>query len=244
MRELPHVGPGPRPGEYFDAGAYAAPAAAGAAGIGVARARSMRDGGYAAGLTEGSSPYAAFAAPNQTGTAPQYPPGMIRGAGSPEFDLNRRPSQYTQHTDYSALSRNKSLNTMTSSTSPSSHPSDPYNANNNGAYGQQPAQGGYPNSFGAYATPANQKPPPIPASRSEENLDAAYDGYVVDEPPLMPHNTHAQGAASPAPPLPNPFSAAPGGKPGEYADESEDEEEPRRVLKVRAALRLPIDPSF
>ncbi|KAF9446085.1 hypothetical protein P691DRAFT_227964 [Macrolepiota fuliginosa MF-IS2] len=239
MRELPHHGSGPNPGEYFDpsAGGYAP---AGAAGIGVARARSMRDGGYAAGLTEGTSPYAAFAAPGSqqhgNGGAPQYPPGMIRGAGAPEFDLNRRPSQYTQQTDYSALSRNKSLNTMNSGSAPS-YQSDPYNTSSNGSGG--PGQQGYPNSFGAYANVGagnggqKQQLPQIPAARSEEDLNAAYDGYVVDEAPALPPNTHAQGLVSPQPgPLPNPFSAK-GERPGEYADETDDEaEEPRRVLKV------------
>jgi hypothetical protein len=38
----------------------------GAAGIGIARARSMRDGGgYAAALAEGQSPYPAFAGPRR-----------------------------------------------------------------------------------------------------------------------------------------------------------------------------------
>jgi hypothetical protein len=202
----------------------------------------MRDGGYAAGLKDGASPYAAFAAPGGNAArngspAPQYPPGMIRAAGGPEFDLSRRPSQYTQQTDYSAMSRNKSLNTATSS-APSYH-SDPYHTNGAGAYGQQP---GYPNSFGAYAL---SKPSgagssagggahqPIPASRSEENLDSAYDGYV-DEPAQMPQssNTHSKGTVSPTPGhLPNPLAAT--GKSTEDADESDDEvEEPRRVLKV------------
>jgi len=240
MRELPHQSPGPTPGEYFDSSNAYGPAAAGAAvagaaGIGVARARSKREGGYAAGLTEGSSPYAAFAAPGGRGTGPQYPPGMIRGAGNPEFDLNRRPSQYTQQqqpTDYAALARNKSHHTNTSST-PSHHSDQLYtNGNNNGGYGQQ---GGYPNSYGAYAT---SLPPgaaagapgknlqPIPASRSEENLDDAYGGYVEES--HLP-----QGGDPPPGHLPNPFSAHPAGRPGEYADDSDDEvEEPRRILKV------------
>ncbi|KAF9472888.1 hypothetical protein BDN70DRAFT_424974 [Pholiota conissans] len=58
------------PGEVFDPYAVAAGGAAGAAGIGVARARSGRvagDGGYAAALQDGGAPYAAFAAP---GSAP------------------------------------------------------------------------------------------------------------------------------------------------------------------------------
>lgn len=254
MRELPRHGAGPAPGEYFDAGgggygaAMGAGAAAGAAGIGVARARSMRDGGYAAGLQEGSSPYAAFAVPgarNNNGNAPQYPPGMIRGAGAPEFDLSRRPSQYTQQSasDYSsaaALSKSKSLTGTANSSSPSYH-SDPsfFPPNNTGPNGSQ----GYPNSFGAYATsnttPSSGAPaagghlPQIPSSRSEENLDSAYDGYVVDELHQPKDTRHQQvDSASPLPDqLPNPFSAH--ATNGDYADETDDEvEEPRRVLKV------------
>jgi len=54
-------GPGVGPGGIYDS--YTA----GAAGIGVARARSMRsDGGYAAGLQEGAAPYVAFAVPCAT----------------------------------------------------------------------------------------------------------------------------------------------------------------------------------
>ncbi|KIM49907.1 hypothetical protein M413DRAFT_22017 [Hebeloma cylindrosporum] len=61
MREMGGVGPG-EIYEPYGGGA----AAAGAAGIGVARARSMRsDGGYAAGLQDGAAPYAAFAVPTQ-----------------------------------------------------------------------------------------------------------------------------------------------------------------------------------
>lgn len=276
MRELPHQGMGPNPGEYFDSpssnayGAGAGAAAAGAAGVGVARARSMRDGGYAAGLTEGSSPYAAFAAgpggggkpPNNGyGNGPQYPPGVMRGAGSPEFDLHRRPSQYTQQqqqlpTDHAAaaaaaaLARKKSQQTTASGSAPS-YQSDP--SSNGGGYG------GYPNSFGAYststppgviasATPATTPPAftpvasgkhlqSIPASRSEENLDEAYGGYVDDDDDEPPH--HSGYPAQ----LPNPFSPAVATHPhpplqgrhgGEYVDDSEDEvEEPRRILKVR-----------
>jgi hypothetical protein len=60
MREM---GGGVGPGEIYDP--YGG-GAAGAAGIGVARARSTRnDGGYAAGLQDGAAPYAAFAVPTQ-----------------------------------------------------------------------------------------------------------------------------------------------------------------------------------
>lgn len=82
MSERPPAGPGP--GGIFDhSAAYGAGAAglgAGAAGIGVARARSTRDGaGYAAALSDGSSPYPAFATPghydmyNNVGMAPMHP---------------------------------------------------------------------------------------------------------------------------------------------------------------------------
>jgi len=243
MRELPPHGPGPAPGEYFDAvgtGHGADAAVAGAAGIGVARARSMRDGSYAAGLQEGASPYPAFAFPgvrNNLGNRPQYSPDMMRGAGGPEFDLQRRPSQYTQQSgsDYStaALSKNKSL-TGTLATSTNSHHSEsphfaPYNA----------GVDGYPGSFGIYAnkttTPSSGAArgdnhlPPIPASRSEENLDSAYDGYVADKSHQLKNQPNIT-ITSPVPDqLPNPFSRS-----DQYDDETDDDEveEPKRILKV------------
>ncbi|TFK24654.1 hypothetical protein FA15DRAFT_687404 [Coprinopsis marcescibilis] len=112
MREIgghgPVSGPGPAPGEVFNYGA------AGAAGIGVARARSMRDGGnFGQALQDGNSPYPAFAAPSGPQQQPQHPysrdysrsdpadileaAGMgshIAGAGAGAATLNRGPSQY------------------------------------------------------------------------------------------------------------------------------------------------------
>jgi len=94
--------------------AAAAAGVAGAAGVGVARARSTRDPGqFANGLNEGSAPYAAFAGPTYgpgqgsqngynngggggngaygNGNGGAYGPagagGYPRGPGSPEFDL-------------------------------------------------------------------------------------------------------------------------------------------------------------
>ena len=76
MREMGGGGVGP--GEIYDP--YGA-GAAGAAGIGVARARSMRaDGGYAAGLQDGAAPYAAFAVPAQQQHDP-YAASQPRGMG-------------------------------------------------------------------------------------------------------------------------------------------------------------------
>jgi hypothetical protein len=228
MREMsPH---GPNPGEYFDPGAYDASIAAGAAGIGVARARSMQDRGYAAGLTEGASPYAAFAVPGAHHTQPQYPPGMIRGAGGPEFDLQRRPSQITQQTDHSSLSRNKSYNGSQNTTVPPSYHSDHSyvtpSSDSASAYSQG-QQGGYPNSFNAFAAPGQQRLQTIPAARSEEDLNAAYEGYTSG--PLEHKLTHSN--SSPLPSLPNPFSTR-SGPHDDLEGQSDDEEEPRRVLKV------------
>ncbi|XP_006458787.1 hypothetical protein AGABI2DRAFT_190978 [Agaricus bisporus var. bisporus H97] len=228
MREMsPH---GPNPGEYFDPTTLEGSAPAGAAGIGVARARSMRDGGYAAGLTEGASPYAAFAAPGLNPAQSQYPHGMIRGAGGPEFDLERRPSQMTQQTDYSGISRNKSYNAASSTVAPSYQSDHSYipSSNDSGSLYSQGQQGGYPNSFNAFAASGQQRLQTIPAARSEEDLSAAYGGYTTE-----PVETRAAYSQSPAPgPLPNPFSATPG-RPDEYDGHSDDEEEPpRRILKV------------
>lgn len=237
MREMAHA---PAPGEYFESGAHSIDTAAGAAGVGVARARSMRDGGYAAGLQEGASPYAAFAAPTTSTTGSQYPPGMIRAAGGPEFDvnpgINRRPSQYTQQIDYTALSRNKSVTSVegsgpstfygssaasASASAPSYPGQDPYY----NQYPQQTGQTGYPNSFGAYAITSAHNPSAPISTRSEEDLNAAYGGYV-DE------TAHRTVASPPPDSLPNPFSAKSDPRIDEYADESDEQESPKRVLKV------------
>jgi hypothetical protein len=67
----------------------------------------------------------------------------------------------------------------------------------------------------------------IPSARSEEDLNAAYGGYTSE--PLESRATHSQ---SPPPgPLPNPFST-PAGLHDDLEGHSDDEEEPRRVLKV------------
>lgn len=252
MRELhgPAPAPAPVPGEYLDPGRLGygvdAAAAAGAAGIGVARARSMRDGSYAAGLQEGASPYVAFAYPNARGdleNGPQYSPSMIRGTGGPEFDLQRRPSQYTQQSgsDYSstAFSRSKSL-TGTLPTSTHTYHSEPshFIPNNKGGDEYQ----GFPSSFRIYGnqtvTHSGGVPggdshlPPIP---SEENLNSAYDGYVADEPD-QPKNLHQANMAYSVPDqLPNPFSAN-----DQYDDETDEDEvdQPKRILKVGLILRL------
>lgn len=240
MRELPPHGPGPAPGEYLDPGrvGYGVDAAAaGAAGIGVARARSMRDGSYAAGLQEGASPYVAFAYPNARNNpdnGSQYPPGMIRGTGGPEFDLQRRPSQYTQQSgsDYSVFSKSRSL-TGTLPTSTHSYHSEPSRFVP-GSTGVDEHQG-YPSSFRIYGdktaysggvTDGDSHLPPIP---SEENLNLAYDGYVADELD-QPKNLHQANTTHPVPDqLPNPFSAN-----DQYDDETDEDEveQPKRILKV------------
>lgn len=92
MREVTRS-PGPAVGEIYDPimhGPYAsvnnmvgAPPSAGAAGIGVLRARSMRADGqisYASVLNEGNSPYAAFIAPGMPGHAN----GNSNGNGTPQ----------------------------------------------------------------------------------------------------------------------------------------------------------------
>ncbi|KAF5372314.1 hypothetical protein D9615_009229 [Tricholomella constricta] len=99
MREMGMgMGMGPGPGEVYNP--YGA---AGAAGVGVARARSTRDpGAFASGLQEGTTPYPAFARPghgyqpynanhnvgnNNNNNAYGAGVGYDRGPGSPEFDL-------------------------------------------------------------------------------------------------------------------------------------------------------------
>jgi hypothetical protein len=94
MREM-GGGASVKPGEIFDPYGVGAAgvSAAGAAGIGVARARSTTraDGGYAAGLQEGAAPYAAFVAPVPTHdpyAAQHNVPVPLRGGGGGGRDLN------------------------------------------------------------------------------------------------------------------------------------------------------------
>ncbi|KAG5735298.1 hypothetical protein E4T56_gene10956 [Termitomyces sp. T112] len=127
MREL-----GPGPGEIYT-GPYVPGGTAGAAGVGVARARSTRDpGAFASGFQEGSTPYPAFAGPAafhsgaygtgnggvhdflDTGVEPSVTRGMSlnhhQGADYGTYDHQQHsqglhPGQYFQQSD---LARNPS----------------------------------------------------------------------------------------------------------------------------------------
>ncbi|KAF8166490.1 hypothetical protein BJ912DRAFT_1149866 [Pholiota molesta] len=246
MREISPRGDGPGPGELFDP--YAG--AAGAAGIGVARARSGRvagDGGYAAGLQDGGAPYAAFAAgggqarhldileaAGMGAHAAGAGAGLSRGPSAAQYGGAYQPYPGAQQ-EYGNLDRSRSVQ-----------------------YQQQPQQGGYQQyeqqqqpqqQYQAYPAQQAQYPqqhqepsyaPQQPhqqqqqqaqpahsdASRysvgGDDDDDAAYGGYVAEDAAPAHHGAEA---------LPNPFGGEDLEEEGERRD-SVVEEEPRRVLKV------------
>ncbi|KAF8179624.1 hypothetical protein BJ912DRAFT_1045103 [Pholiota molesta] len=250
MREISPRGDGPGPGELFDP--YAG--AAGAAGIGVARARSGRvagDGGYAAGLQDGGAPYAAFAAgggqarhldileaAGMGAHAAGAGAGLSRGPSAAQYGGAYQPYPGAQQ-EYANVDRSRSVQ-----------------------YQQQPQQGGYQQyeqqqpqqQYQAYPAQQPQYPqqhqdPYVPqqpqpqqqqqqqqqahpahsdASRysvgGDDDDDAAYGGYVAED--AAPAHAH-HGAEA----LPNPFGGEDLEEEGERRD-SVVEEEPRRVLKV------------
>ncbi|KAF8635602.1 hypothetical protein AX15_000242 [Amanita polypyramis BW_CC] len=213
MREM-----GPSPGESYDPNMYGGVAGmgAGAAGIGVARARSRRDGAFAAGLQEGASPYAAFAGPqyNELYNASRTPPPDFRSPGPPERSLldaaglgagtarvQRGPSQQTHQANYSDLSRNRSQGGVSSEAGHSSNQSHSY----------QP-----------FNPPVTLQPG---ARRNPSTVQNTNTGTIYT-------NDDHEGDL-PTGSLPNPFSAT--SEMHEHHDEgaeSEEEEEPRRVLRV------------
>lgn len=265
MREIGGVNPhGPAPGEVFDYNSIGAGGAAGAAGIGVARARSMRDGGnYGQALQEGGSPYPAFV----TGSASPSPPpphpygreytarghelevlenaGMgvhVGGAGAGLYQQQQQQQGYggggrhqTQpsYDQPQGLQRNKSLVSHEAEiVYPGQYSTPPPPPHQQGGYSQQPPGYGQQPQQG-YVVP-------------EQDEDDAYGGYVVTDDPSPPAPPVAAAPAaggsgsgnSSGGSLPNPFDqgvAQPqvGGE-RRFSDGSEyEDEEPRRVLKVR-----------
>lgn len=284
MREMGGVGPG----EIYEP--YGG-AAAGAAGIGVARARSMRaDGGYAAGLQDGAAPYAAFAVPAQqhdpyasqlrgvgrdTSTDILEAAGMgahVSGAGM----LSRGQSQYknaynSQYQPYPSQGQPQygGLHQRSPSQLQQAQELEYANLNRGKSMGSREGQGGaFPLSAASNASsnatqyyspvadsyqshPYTQGGQQAPAySVAEEDVDDAYGGYVADE--------HQGGVAVGGAPavatavsakrqsgLPNPFEAGSSTGHGKqefddrdsrYSDE--EEEAPKRVLKVRFLVLL------
>jgi hypothetical protein len=225
----------------------------GAAGIGIARARSMRDGGgYAAALAEGQSPYPAFAAPGGTQHNGQAPVAGVpyRGPGSPEFDLleaagvgsgavagvvrgssmtmNSRPAQPV---DNSHLSRSKSVGVRSVG-----DPTSDYTSPQSESYASH-YQPGFRGDVGGHQTYGSQDSHPGAAGS-----DATYGAYA----PSQSHTQRSPSAASASlgspGTLPNPFSASTthsgvhGDESGSYLDsDGEGDEEDsgvQRVLKV------------
>ncbi|KAH6907023.1 hypothetical protein BKA70DRAFT_1428534 [Coprinopsis sp. MPI-PUGE-AT-0042] len=235
-------GGGVSPGEVFD---YAATGgAAGAAGIGVARARSMKgaNANYGQALQDGSTPYAAFSAPPVPSTSPGpngrrytggYDPargmdileaaGMgahLTGAGA---GLARGPSQYQQG---GQLDRNKSLSTKSYDASSSVYSSGSGGPPHGGDYPPMPQQqqGGhndYSHAQPAYGQPAynQQQPQGRQAAIQEDDDDDAYGGYVVDD-PSPPAGQQRQSGV-----MPNPFDA-------QQHHQPESVDDGPRILKV------------
>ncbi|KAH6899149.1 hypothetical protein BKA70DRAFT_740646 [Coprinopsis sp. MPI-PUGE-AT-0042] len=235
-------GGGVSPGEVFD---YAATGgAAGAAGIGVARARSMKgaNANYGQALQDGSTPYAAFSAPPVPSTSPGpngrrytggYDPargmdileaaGMgahLTGAGA---GLARGPSQYQQG---GQLDRNKSLSTKSYDASSSVYSSGSGGPPHGGDYPPMPQQqqGGhndYSHAQPAYGQPAynQQQPQGRQAAIQEDDDDDAYGGYVVDD-PSPPAGQQRQSGV-----MPNPFDA-------QQQHQPESVDDGPRILKV------------
>jgi hypothetical protein len=223
MREMGHL---QAPGEML----YSSdPYTAGAAGIGVARARSMRVEGsnshqpdYSAALKDGNSPYPAFAAPN-----PGHMPGGVADpyASSKNMELLGAAGLGAHMSGAGALAM----------------PQHPYAQQQ---YGGSYAQGSldrkrsvehyYTSGYGSSAPG-----PAVPTNRYSvvnEDMEDAYGGVAdeVDDPKEAGlGNTRASA------PLPNPFErdVSEEGPSKDIDVESMHDEygqgEPKRVLKVR-----------
>ena len=282
MREFGNSGAGV--GEIYDPYAAAAGGAAGAAGIGVARARSMRSDGHVspgAGLNEGGAPYAAFAAPANAPPMPSMPVGVAMGdpfnngvgmamgdpyaagvaaAGVGAGGLARNQSLYNSQYSYGAGQQQNLHQRSPSQTSPNRSPSDGH-----GGYerGHAPYPPGVPNSAATgstqyfspgvesyashYAAGGAASAAAIGAAAQRHSIidddEDAYGGYEHTPSPA------AAGAAQRQSTLANPFDAGPGssshghghvtgGASGRESRSSEysQDDEPRRVLKVRSSL--------
>lgn len=240
MRDLGSHGIGV--GEIYDPSL-----AGGAAGIGVARARSMRldpananINPYAAALQEGGSPYPKFAiGPHDmyAGGAGAPPLGRGTNTNMDPMEAHGQQQQYQQGSppqEYANLGRNKSNSTNTTHTQlyPASISSPP-SQSHAPSYPQQahpvrqmsPSQGSHaPSSFPA--GPASLTlPNPHSAEPSRADAGDAYGGYVVDSPTAANEQPQANGAKYMA----NPFDS---GHEGEDGRDEEEEMEAPRVLKV------------
>ena len=262
-------------GEVYDPyGTASSAGMAGAAGIGVARARSMRSderSGYAAAFNEGSNPYPALAAPhpyggqnpvdmyNPTGPGRASPNDILEAAGLGSHVAGA--GALAQQTSNGSLSRKASGYDPRGGYgygSGSVHQRGP-----SGGYGQQgyyqgdgygnpsyqnvsPSSG--PGQPYVYPTPPPQQSPQGYAPRhsvvTEDAMEDVYGGYIVDDQEPQVAGTAmasshghtlsggkgslggsqgypAQGQAqTPPDAFPNPFG------------QSEDDVEPKRVLKV------------
>ncbi|GLB45598.1 hypothetical protein LshimejAT787_2400560 [Lyophyllum shimeji] len=213
MREL-----GPSPGDIYNA--YGA---AGAAGVGVARARSTRDpGAFANGLQDGAMPYAAFAGPayhNPQQPQPQQQQyanmghGYNRGPGSPEYDL-------LEAAGLGAAAAGQQQQQYA--------PQPP-------GYLPNPFANDYPTSSAApapaYTNPSGVSPPPekagyAPRPAVQEDAEDAYGGYVGDGGRAQSASGHSQGQESAGSVYDDEHQHH-----GQEEEEEEEREVPR-VLKV------------
>lgn len=257
MRELVH---GPSPGEYYDSGygGAAAAAGAGAAGVGVMRSRSTRDGGYASGLTEGASPYPAFAAPsmpqprvNQDGyDLAGGPVGGYRGQGNPEYFADAAGVGAAGGAAAAAgLTRGQSqYNNQNNNNNNRYQPQQDYaNLGRNKSLGS--GESGYgsrqasPPTSGSISLDHNATPPAESyASHYQPGAYQSFAGSHGSQAAHQPEHEDIDDAYggyiaddSPSQQYPNPFGpASPQSPHDEYEESSgDDEHHGRRVLKVR-----------
>ncbi len=243
MREIGHP-PIPMAADVYSSDPYTA----GAAGIGVARARSMRLDGqgshsrqpdFSVALSEGNAPYAAFAAPN--------PGNMPGGSGDPYA-----ATQNLELLDATGLGKHMAGAGSLARASSQIH--YPHQMQQDGGYGGYPLPGldrsrsmGVPAQYYpagtvhpyATATPVNNM---NRYSVVNEDMEDAYGG-VDDGGPDPSANMHTPGTgrdivAQREDYLPNPFES--GSNDGHMRGDTESigQEEPRRVLKVTCLFYL------
>lgn len=231
MREIGH------PPIPMGADVYNDPYAAGAAGIGVARARSMRLDGqgslarqpdFSAALSEGGAPYAAFAAPK---------PGNLPGGTGDPYAV----TQNLEVVDAAGLGKHM---TGAGSLSRASQVYIPHQMQQDNGYGMYLQAGlersrsmGGPAQFYPYATAT-------PASNVKrysvvnEDMEDAYGGVDNGEAATNVHIAGTGGAVQNETTLPNPFEGESNDQHMRGDTESISQEEPRRVLKVCFFLQL------
>lgn len=234
MRDL--GGHGPAVGEIYDP--YTA---GGAAGIGVARARSMRvdpananPNTYAAALQEGGAPYPKFAiGPHET--YGMRSPNNMEAAGMISHGQQYQQAPLPPSQPYPTLGRNKSGSTAVTHSSQLQAPSyhshnQPYSTPPPQAMHSPPPPSTYPANFPHPQSYAQAMAEPS----GGDDGDDAYGGYVVESPTAHNNNSVGHGHSQSGS-MPNPFGreSSPEVEDNRRSEDEEEREEPRRVLKVR-----------